>query len=52
MPDILQMEYLAEENSRALWVALEECFEHFDHQKMIYLLDAKHNWQNLHFLGL
>jgi len=44
MSDALQMEYLAEEDLWALWVALEE---HFDHQKMIYLPNARHDCQKL-----
>ena len=46
MLDALQMEYLDEEDLRALLVSLEE---HFDHQKMIYLPEARHDWQNLCF---
>ena len=29
-----------------LWVALEECF---DHQKLIYFLKERHDWQNICF---
>ncbi|KAM2472180.1 hypothetical protein FF2_046475 [Malus domestica] len=40
----LQTEYLAEEDPRALWVALND---HFDHQNDIFLPEAKHDWQHL-----
>ncbi|XP_068329742.1 uncharacterized protein [Pyrus communis] len=44
--DALQTEYLAEEDPRALWVALADCF---DHQNDIFLPDARHDWQHLRF---
>ncbi|KAM1179892.1 hypothetical protein ACFX2J_018873 [Malus domestica] len=44
--DALQTEYLAEEEPRALWVALAD---HFDHQKDIFLPEARHDWQHLRF---
>ena len=37
----LQTEYLDEEDPRALWVALAY---RFDHQKDIFLPEAKHDW--------
>ncbi|KAM1226029.1 hypothetical protein PS2_044207 [Malus domestica] len=42
----LQIEYLAEEDPRTLWLALAN---RFDHQKDIYLPEAKHDWQYLCF---
>ena len=42
----LQTEYLAEEDPRTLWLALAD---RFDHQKDIYLPEARHDWQHLHF---
>ncbi|KAM2844849.1 hypothetical protein COP1_027363 [Malus domestica] len=39
--DALQTEYLAGEDPRALWVALAD---HFDRQKDIFLLEARHDW--------
>ncbi|KAM0985386.1 hypothetical protein ACFX2C_012664 [Malus domestica] len=44
--DALQIEYLAEEDPRALWVALADCF---DHQKDIFLPEARNDWQHLRF---
>ena len=44
--DALQTEYLAEEDPRALWVALAD---HFDHQNDIFLPEARHDWQHLCF---
>ena len=44
--DALQTEYLAEEDPRALWVALADLF---DHQKDIFLPEARHDWQHLRF---
>ncbi|XP_070681732.1 uncharacterized protein [Malus domestica] len=44
--DALQTEYLIEEDPHTLWLALAD---RFDHQKDIYLPEAKHNWQHLHF---
>ena len=46
MEEALQVEYLAEENPRALWVALEE---RFNHQRTIYLPEARHDWSNIRF---
>ncbi|XP_070682549.1 uncharacterized protein [Malus domestica] len=40
------IEYLAEEDPRTLWLALAN---RFDHQKDIYLPEAKHDWQHLCF---
>ena len=42
----LQIEYLAEEDPRALWVALAD---RFDHQKDILLPKARDDWQHLCF---
>ncbi|CAN6691576.1 unnamed protein product [Malus baccata var. baccata] len=42
----LQTEYLAEEDPRALWVALAD---RFDHQNDIFLPEARHDLQHLHF---
>ena len=44
--DALQTEYLAKEDPRTLWLALAD---HFDHQKDIYLPEARHDWQHLRF---
>ncbi|XP_068312516.1 uncharacterized protein [Pyrus communis] len=44
--DALQTEYLAEEDPRALWFTLAD---RFDHQKDIFLLEARHDWQHLRF---
>ncbi|XP_068312384.1 uncharacterized protein [Pyrus communis] len=44
--DALQTEYLAEEDPRNLWLALAD---RFDHQKDIYLPEARHDWQHLRF---
>ncbi|KAM1492152.1 hypothetical protein ACFXTH_024199 [Malus domestica] len=44
--DALQTEYLAKEDPRALWVALAD---RFDHQKDIFLPEARHDWQHLRF---
>ena len=38
--DALQTEYLAEEDLRTIWLALAD---RFDHQKDIYLPEARHN---------
>ncbi|KAM1048592.1 hypothetical protein ACFX15_027219 [Malus domestica] len=44
--DALQTEYLVEEDPRTLWLALAN---RFDHQKDIYLPEARHDWQHLRF---
>ncbi|KAM2168787.1 hypothetical protein ACFXTH_038307 [Malus domestica] len=44
--DALQTEYLADEDPRTLWVALAD---RFDHQKDIFLPEARHDWQHLRF---
>ncbi|CAN6688642.1 unnamed protein product [Malus baccata var. baccata] len=44
--DALQTEYLAKEDPRTLWLALAN---RFNHQKDIYLPEARHNWQHLRF---
>ncbi|KAM1926378.1 hypothetical protein ACFX13_033551 [Malus domestica] len=44
--DALQTEYLAEEDPRTLWLAL---VDRFDHQKDIYLPEARHDWQHIRF---
>ncbi|XP_068308716.1 uncharacterized protein [Pyrus communis] len=44
--DALQTEYLVEEDPQALWVALAN---RFDHQKDIFLPEARHDWHNLGF---
>ena len=44
--DASQTEYLAENDPRAPWVALADCF---DHQKDIFLPKARHDWQCLRF---
>ncbi|CAN6713190.1 unnamed protein product [Malus baccata var. baccata] len=44
--DTLQTEYLAQEDPRALWVALAD---RFDHQNDIFLLKARHDWHHLRF---
>ncbi|KAM1833600.1 hypothetical protein ACFX13_023403 [Malus domestica] len=44
--DALQTEYLAEKDAYTLWLALAD---RFDHQKDIYLPEARHNWQHLRF---
>ncbi|KAM0980705.1 hypothetical protein ACFX2A_014120 [Malus domestica] len=44
--DALQIEYLAEEDPQALWVTLAN---RFAHQKDIFLLEARHDWQYLRF---
>ena len=46
MQEALQTEYLAEEDPRSLWVALEE---RFDHQKAIFLPEAMNDWHNIRF---
>ncbi|XP_004289434.1 PREDICTED: uncharacterized protein LOC101299333 [Fragaria vesca subsp. vesca] len=46
MEEALTVEYLAEEDPRSLWVALEE---RFNHQKAIYLPQGRHDWQNIRF---
>ncbi|XP_009376321.2 uncharacterized protein LOC103965028 [Pyrus x bretschneideri] len=44
--DALQTKYLTEEDPHTFWLALAD---HFDHQKDIYLLKARHDWQHLYF---
>ncbi|CAN6716765.1 unnamed protein product [Malus baccata var. baccata] len=44
--DALQTEYLAEEDPCTLWVALAN---RFNHQKDIFLPEARHNWHHLRF---
>ncbi|KAM2301548.1 hypothetical protein ACFX1S_032445 [Malus domestica] len=44
--DALQTKYLTEEGPHTIWLTLANCF---DHQKDIYLLEARHDWQHLHF---
>ncbi|XP_024200411.1 uncharacterized protein LOC112203716 [Rosa chinensis] len=44
MEEALKVEYLAEEDPRSLWVALEE---RFNHQRTNYLPKARHDWQNI-----
>ncbi|XP_070676838.1 uncharacterized protein [Malus domestica] len=44
--DALQTKYLAEEDPRALWVTLAN---RFNHQKDIFLPEARHDWQHLRF---
>ncbi|KAM1634474.1 hypothetical protein ACFXTN_011404 [Malus domestica] len=44
--DALQIEYLAEDDPRTLWLALAN---RFDHQKDIFLLEVRHDWQYFHF---
>ncbi|XP_070662257.1 uncharacterized protein [Malus domestica] len=44
--DALQIEYLAKEDPQALWVALAN---RFDHQKDIFLHEARHDWHHLRF---
>ncbi|KAM2302281.1 hypothetical protein ACFX1S_033108 [Malus domestica] len=44
--DALQIEYLAEEDPCALWVALAD---RFDHQEDIFLPKARYEWQHLSF---
>ncbi|XP_068304371.1 uncharacterized protein [Pyrus communis] len=44
--DALQTEYLAEEDPRALWVALAN---RFNHKNDIFLPEARHDWQQLRF---
>lgn len=46
MEEALQVEYLAEEDPRALWVVLEE---RFNHQRTIFLPEARNDWSNLRF---
>ncbi|XP_062014184.1 uncharacterized protein LOC133730648 [Rosa rugosa] len=46
MEKALKVEYLAEEDPRSLWVALEE---RFNHQRDIYLPEVRHDWQNIRF---
>lgn len=41
MHDALQIEYLVKEDSRALWVALVDSF---DHQRDIILPETRHDW--------
>ena len=38
--DALQIEYLAKEDPRTIWLTLAD---HFDHQKDIYLPEARHD---------
>ncbi|CAN6677752.1 unnamed protein product [Malus baccata var. baccata] len=47
--DAQQAEYLFEEDSRALWVVLAY---RFDHQKDIFLPEARYDWQHLCFQDL
>ncbi|XP_068319757.1 uncharacterized protein [Pyrus communis] len=42
----LQTEYLIEEDPCTFWLALAD---RFNHQKDIYLLEARHDWQHLRF---
>ncbi|XP_008347144.1 uncharacterized protein [Malus domestica] len=44
--DALQTEYLAKKDPHTLWIALAD---HFDHQKNIYLPEARYDWQHLCF---
>ncbi|XP_068340410.1 uncharacterized protein [Pyrus communis] len=44
--DALQTKYLAEEDPCTLWLTLAD---RFDHQKDIYLPEARHDWQYLCF---
>ncbi|XP_070668169.1 uncharacterized protein [Malus domestica] len=44
--DAPQTEYLPEEDPRTFWLALAD---HFNHQKDIHLLEARHDWQRLCF---
>ncbi|XP_068340436.1 uncharacterized protein [Pyrus communis] len=44
--DALQTEYLTEDHPRTLWLALAD---RFDHQKDIYLPEARHDRQHLRF---
>ena len=46
MEEALQNEYLGEEDPLALWTALEE---RFNHQKTIFLPEARNDWHNLRF---
>ncbi|XP_068305093.1 uncharacterized protein [Pyrus communis] len=47
--DALQTEYLAEVDPRALWVTLDD---RFDHQNDIFLPEARHDWRHLGFQDL
>ncbi|XP_068328120.1 uncharacterized protein [Pyrus communis] len=44
--DAIQIKYLVEEDPRTLWLSLADFF---DHQKDIYLLEARHDLQHLRF---
>ena len=44
--DALQTENLTVEDPRTIWLAL---VDRFNHQKDIYLPEARHNWQHLRF---
>ncbi|XP_070669116.1 uncharacterized protein [Malus domestica] len=44
--DVLQTEYLAEEDPHTLWLALTD---RFNHQKDIYLHETRHDWQHFRF---
>ena len=44
--DALQTEYLIEEDQRTFWLAMAD---RFDHQKDIYLPEARHDWHHLRF---
>ena len=44
--NVMQIEYLAEKDPHALWVALAD---RFDHQNDIFLPKARHDWQHLRF---
>jgi hypothetical protein len=46
MDRALQREYLGEEDPRNLWVMLAD---RFDHQKDIFLPEARHDWNNIRF---
>ena len=46
MPYALQHEYLADEDPRSLWKALED---RYGHLQMIFLPQARHDWYNLRF---
>ncbi|KAM2327702.1 hypothetical protein ACFXTH_014242 [Malus domestica] len=44
--DALKIKYLAEEDPQSLWVTFAD---RFDHQNDIFLPEARHDWQHLHF---
>lgn len=46
MDEALQVEYLTEKDRWALWVILEE---QFNHQRTIFLPEARNDWSNLRF---